>query len=77
MKYSLALAILLSAIAPSNAATLRDKIRLAQTRDSAECINDCNSANFSCAQNCGLSGSCVAQCTVEAASCKSRCSQFK
>ena len=77
MRYSLALAILLSAIASSNAATLRDKIRLAQTRDSAECINDCNSANFSCAQNCGLSGSCVAQCTVEAASCKSRCSQFK
>ena len=38
MKYSLARAILLSAIASSNAATLRDKIRLAQTRDFAECI---------------------------------------
>ena len=67
MKYSLALAILLSAITSSNAATLRDKIRLAQTPDFAECIHNCNSANFSCAQNCGLSGTCVAQCTVEAA----------
>src|SRR6266850_5455657 len=77
MKYSLALAIPLFAIASSNAATLRDKIRLAQTRSFPECINNCNSANFSCAQNCGLSGSCVAQCTVEAASCKSLCSESK
>jgi hypothetical protein len=77
MKHALALAIFLCALASSDAATLRDKIQLAQTRDFAECISNCNSANFSCAQNCGLSGSCVAQCTVEAASCKSRCSQFK
>jgi hypothetical protein len=77
MKYSLALAMLLSVITSSNAATLRDKIRLAQNRDFAECINNCNSANFSCAQNCGLSGSCVAQCTVEATSCKVRCGESK
>jgi hypothetical protein len=60
MKYSVALVILCSAIASSNAATLRNKIRLAQTRDYAECIQNCDSVNFSCAQNCGLSGSCVA-----------------
>jgi hypothetical protein len=46
MKYSLALVILCSAIASSNAATLRDKIRLAQTRDYAECIQNCNSVKF-------------------------------
>jgi hypothetical protein len=77
MKCSLALVIFCSAVASSNAATLRDKIRLAQTRDYAECIHNCNSLNFSCAQNCGLSGSCVAHCTVEAASCKTRCSESK
>jgi hypothetical protein len=77
MKYSFAFAILCSALASSNAAAIRDKIRLAQTRDCAECIQNCNSVNFSCAQSCGLSGSCVAQCTVEAASCKTRCSESK
>jgi len=77
MKCSLALVMLCSAIASGNAATLRDKIRLAQTRDYAECVQNCNSVNFPCAQNCGLSGSCVAQCTVEAASCKTRCHELK
>jgi hypothetical protein len=77
MKYSLALALLLCGIVSSNGATLRDRIRLAQTRDFAECIQNCNSVNFSCASNCGLSGSCVAQCTVEATSCKARCNESK
>jgi hypothetical protein len=77
MKYFLALFIFSSGVASSNAATLLDKVRLAQTRTFAECIANCNSSNFSCAQNCGLSGSCVAQCTAEASSCKSRCSEPK
>ena len=56
MKYFLALFIFSSGVASSNAATLLDKVRLAQTRTFAECIANCNSSNFSCAQNCGLSG---------------------
>ena len=77
MKYFLALFIFSSGVASSNAATLLDKVRLAQTRTFAECIANCNSSNFSCAQNCGLSGSCIAQCTAEASSCKSRCGEPK
>jgi hypothetical protein len=77
MRYALALAIFLCGPASSDAATPRDKFRFAQTRDFAECISDCNSINFSCARNCGLSGSCVAQCTVEADVCKSGCSKSK
>jgi hypothetical protein len=46
MKYSLALAILCSAIASSNTAAILDKIRLAQTQDYAECIQNCSSVNF-------------------------------
>jgi hypothetical protein len=77
MEYFLALFIFSSGVASSNAATLLDKVRLAQTRTFAECIANCNSSNFSCAKNCGLSGSCVAQCTAEASSCKSRCGEPK
>ena len=77
MKYFLALFIFSSGVASSNAATLLEKVRLAQTRTFAECIANCNSSNFSCAQNCGLSGYCVAQCTAEASSCKSRCGEPK
>jgi len=77
MKCFLALFIFSSGITSSNAATLLDKIRLAQARTFAECISNCNAAYYSCALNCGLSGSCVAQCAVEASSCKSRCSEFK
>jgi hypothetical protein len=77
MKYFLALFIFSSGVASSNAAALLDKVRLAQTRTFAECIANCNSSNFSSAQNCGLSGSCVAQCTAEGSSCKSRCGEPK
>jgi hypothetical protein len=77
MKHFMALFILSSGIESSDAATLLDKFRIAQTRNLTECISICNSTNFSCAQNCGLSGSCVAQCTLEAATCKSRCNETK
>jgi hypothetical protein len=69
--------ILSLGIAPCDATTSLDKLRLAQARTSSECIASCNSNNFSCAQNCGLSGSCVAQCTTEAAACKTRCGELK
>jgi hypothetical protein len=77
MRYLVALFILSFGIATSDANTSLDKLRVAQAQASAECIASCNSINFSCAQNCGLSGSCVAQCTAEAASCKARCSELK
>lgn len=77
MKYFLALLIFSSWVVSSKAAILSDKVRLAQTQTPAECLANCNSANFSCAQNCGLSGSCVARCTNEAASCKTRCGDPK
>lgn len=70
--------VLLVLGAPSgNAATLVQRLRLAQNRTFSECIASCNSSNFSCAQNCGLSGSCVAQCTAAAAACKTACSGLK
>src|ERR1700674_3055879 len=77
MKHFLALVIFSCGIASSNAAAPLDRIRIAQTRAPAECVSNCNSANFSCAQNCGLSGSCVARCTSEEATCKARCGELK
>jgi hypothetical protein len=74
MRGILALAVLLSGMASTEAASLADRFRVAQTQ-AAECVAACNSANFSCAMNCGLSGSCVAQCTAEAAACQSRCGE--
>src|SRR6202011_1389177 len=38
---------------------------------------NCNSNNFSCAQNCGLSGACAAQCTAASAACKNGCNRLK
>jgi hypothetical protein len=77
MKYFFALVIFSSAVASSNAAAPLNRIRIAQIRTPPECISNCNSVNFSCAQNCGLSGSCVARCTAEAAVCKARCGEPK
>jgi len=77
MKYFLVLFLFSSGVASSNAATLLDKVRLAQTRTFAECISNCNSANFSCAQNCGLSGSCVARCTAEGSIVQCPCGDIK
>ena len=77
MQYFFALVIFSSGVASSDAAAPLDRIRIAQIRTPPECISNCNSANFSCAQNCGLSGSCVARCTAEAAACKARCGELK
>jgi hypothetical protein len=78
MKYLVVLFILSSlGIASSDAKTSLDKLRLAQAQTSPECVANCNSSNFSCAQNCGLSGSCVAQCTAKAASCKANCGEIR
>ena len=77
MKYVAALLLLLLGAISGNAATLTERLRLAQNQTFSECIASCNSSNFSCAQNCGLSGSCVAQCTTAAAACKTACSGLK
>jgi hypothetical protein len=44
---------------------------LAQAQAPKECVMNCDTANFSCSQNCGLSGACVAQCNATAAACSS------
>src|ERR1700687_282700 len=77
MKYFLALFVFSCGVASSNAAAPLDRNRIAQIRAPSECVSNCNSANFSCAQNCGLSGSCIARCTSEEATCKARCGELK
>jgi hypothetical protein len=53
------------------------RFNLAQAQAPKECVTDCDSANFSCSKNCGLSGACVAQCNAKAAACKATCSSAK
>jgi hypothetical protein len=77
MRYIIVLLLLVSGIAGSNAGTLMERLRLAQNQAAAECISNCNSNNFSCAQNCGLSGACVSQCTATSAACKTECNRPK
>jgi hypothetical protein len=57
-----------------NAAT---RFKLAQAQAPKECVTNCDTTNFSCSQNCGLSGACVAQCNATAAACKAACSSAK
>lgn len=77
MRRTLALVLFLAGAVSSNAASLLEKRQMAQREVPTECVATCNSANYTCANNCGLSGACVAQCTVEAAACKSRCGERK
>jgi hypothetical protein len=42
------------------------RFNLAQAQAPRECVTKCDSTNFSCSQNCGLSGACVAQCNATA-----------
>lgn len=75
MRRTLALVLFLSGTLASNAASLLEKRQVAQREVPTECAASCNSANYSCAKSCGLSGACVAQCTAEAAVCQSRCGE--
>jgi hypothetical protein len=43
----------MSGMTESNAGTLMERLRLAQNQTVVECVSNCNSNNFSCAQNCG------------------------
>jgi hypothetical protein len=77
MRYTIVLLLLLLGMTASDVGTLMERSRLAQNQTFAECVSNCNSNNFSCAQNCGLSGACVAQCTATSAACKNGCSRLK
>ena len=79
MKRVLALLLLLSLAGPSHAASTFDRLQTAQSgpQPVAECVERCNSRNFTCARNCGLSGACVAQCTVEGNACLKECQERK
>jgi hypothetical protein len=77
VRHLLALLILFGSLVSSDAATLRERLRLAQAHTPDACIANCSATNFSYAKNCGLSGACVAQCTVDADACKSRCASPK
>jgi hypothetical protein len=77
MRYIIVLLLVLSGMTAGNAGTLMERLRLAQNRTFAECVSNCNSNNFSCAQNCGLSGTCVAQCTAASAACQNGCNRLK
>lgn len=72
IRYSLPLALCLAGIAHGHAGSAMNRYRTAQSQSqtAAECVERCNSNNYSCSRNCGLSGACVAQCTVEADACK-------
>jgi hypothetical protein len=77
MRKTLALVLLLSGAVSSNATSLLERRQVAQREVPTDCVVTCNSANYTCAMNCGLSGACAAQCTAEAAACKSRCGERK
>ena len=77
MKYGRVFLLLLLGMTSGDAATLTERLRFAQNQTFAECLENCNSNNFSCAQNCGLSGSCVAHCTGVSAACKNVCNGLK
>jgi hypothetical protein len=60
-----------------HAGTATTRFNLAQAQAPKECVMNCDSVNFSCSQNCGLSGGCVAQCNATAATCKAACASAK
>jgi hypothetical protein len=77
MKYVALISALVLTFAASVAANAATRVRLAEAQAPRECVANCESANFSCAQNCGLSGACVAQCNATSASCKAACASTK
>jgi hypothetical protein len=72
MRFIALVALVLSGTAAAGAPI--EGIRVAQSQTAAQCVASCDSSNFSCSQNCGLSGACVQQCTATAAACKRGCS---
>jgi hypothetical protein len=77
MRRTLALVLILSGAASGEAASLLEKRQVAQRQVPTDCVATCNSTDYTCSMGCGLSGACVAQCTAEAAACRSRCSEKK
>jgi hypothetical protein len=77
MKYAALISALVLAFVACTAANAATRFRLAEAQAPRECVANCDSVNFSCAQNCGLSGACVAQCNATSASCKAACASTK
>jgi hypothetical protein len=77
MKYVALISAFVLTVAACSAANAATGFRLAQAQAPRECVANCDSVNFSCAQNCGLSGACVAQCNATSASCKAACASTK
>jgi hypothetical protein len=73
MKFTTLINPLLLMVATCSLANTTTRFRLAQAP--SECVTNCDSASFSCAKNCGLSGACVAQCNATSASCKAACAR--
>ncbi len=72
---TLVLFVFLSGTVSGNTTSVLEKRQLTQREVPTACVATCDSANYTCALNCGLSGACVAQCTTEATACKSRCGE--
>lgn len=77
MKYLILVCTILSMVTDCHAGNAATRFNLAQAQAPRECVTNCDSTNFSCSQNCGLSGACVAQCNATAAACKAACSAAK
>jgi hypothetical protein len=77
MKYLVLVCAIFATTTDCHAGNGTARFNLAQAQAPKECVTNCDSANFSCSQNCGLSGACVAQCNATAAACKAACSSAK
>lgn len=77
MKYAALISALVLTFTACSGANATTRFRLAEAQAPRECVANCDSANFSCTQNCGLSGACVAQCNATSASCKAACASTK
>jgi hypothetical protein len=77
MKYAALICTMFLTVTPCHAGNAATRFNLAQAQAPKECVMNCDSANFSCSQNCGLSGACVSQCNATAAVCKAACASSK
>ena len=77
MKYVALICTIFLTVTACHAGNAATRFNLAQAQAPKECVTNCDSANFSCSQNCGLSGACVAQCNATAAACKAACASAK
>ncbi|WP_154070948.1 hypothetical protein [Bradyrhizobium lablabi] len=77
MKYVALICTIFLTVTACHAGNGATRFNLAQAQAPKECVTNCDFANFSCSQNCGLSGACVAQCNATASACKAACASAK